>query len=95
MTLILLTWAIKPTLDQNFYNATYRNGPKFSDRPNQCGRHLGKIKGHKSIYVLTWRCIQDAFYVYFMQPCLNKLLQSQAEVCVLVVNAKQVYQSSV
>ena len=47
------------------------------------------------VYVLTWRCIQDEFYVIFMQPCLNKLLQSQAEVCVLVVNAKQVYQSSV
>ena len=63
--------------------------------PNHCGRHLGKINGHKSIYVLTWRCIQDEFYVIFMQPCLNKLLQSQAEVCVLVVSAKQVYQSSV
>ena len=59
-------------------------------RHNHCGRHLGKIKGHKSIYVLTWRCIQDEFYVIFMQPCLNKLLQWQAEVCVLVVNAKQV-----
>ena len=55
----------------------------------------GKINGHKSIYILNWRCIQDEFYVIFMQPCLNKLLQSQAEVCVLVVNAKQVHQSSV
>ena len=64
-------------------------------RPNHCGRHLGKINGNKSICVLTWRCIQDEFYVIFMQPCLNKLLQSQAEVCVLVVNANQVYQSSV
>ena len=57
-------------------------------RPNHCGRHLGKINGHKSVCVLTWRCIQDEFYVIFMQPYLNKLLQSQAEVCVLVVNAK-------
>ena len=63
--------------------------------PNHCGRHLGKINGHKSIYVLTWRCIQGEFYLIFMQPCLNKLLQTQAEVCVLVVSAKQVYQSSV
>ena len=68
---------------------------KDKSSPNHRGRHLGKINGHKSIYVLTWRCIQDEFYVIFMQPCLNKLLQSQAEVCVLVVNAKQVYQSSV
>ena len=58
------------------------------DSPNHCGRHLGKINGHKSVYVLTWRCIQDEFYVIFMQPYLNKLLQSQTEVCVLVVNAK-------
>ena len=63
--------------------------------PNHCGRHLGKINGHKSVYVLTWRCSQDEFYVIFMQSYLNKLLQSQAEVYVLIFNAKQVYQSSV
>ena len=60
-------------------------------RPNHCGRHLGKINGHKSIYVLTWRCIQDEFDVMFMQPCLNKFMQSQGEVCIFIVNAKQVY----
>ena len=31
-------------------------------RPNHCGRHLGKINGHNSIYVKVWRCIQDEFY---------------------------------
>ena len=62
----------------------------MNHRPNHCGRHLEKINGHKSIYVPTGRCFQDEFYMIFMQPCLNKLLQSQAEVCVLVVNAKQV-----
>ena len=56
--------------------------------PNHCGRHLGKINGHKAIYILTCQYIQDDFLVIFMQPCLNKLLQSQAEICVLVVNAK-------
>ena len=60
---------------------------RYELTPNHCGRHLGKINGHKPIYVLTWRCIQYQFYVISMQPCLNKLLQSQAEVCVMVVNA--------
>ena len=25
-------------------------------RPNHCGRHLGKLKNHKSTYVKVWRC---------------------------------------
>ena len=78
----------------HYHHESIVNRKKTLNRPNHCGRHLGKINGHKSIYVLTWRCIQDEFDVIFMQPCLNKLLQSQAEVCVFVVSAKQVYQSS-
>ena len=32
------------------------HGKYVEFRPNHCGRHLGKINGHKSTYVKVWRC---------------------------------------
>ena len=52
-----------------------------SSRPNHCGRHLGKVNGHKSTYVKVWRCTFFSWITMFLteNPWV-KLFDCQAEV---------------
>ena len=56
---------VKTSTDHNNIQTTYwsmaRQIIHFAvftcvNRPNHCGRHLGKINGHNSIYAKVWQC---------------------------------------
>ena len=51
-------------------------------RPNHCGRHLGKINGHKSTYIKVWGCTFWWITMFLTGKSWVKLFEYQAEVFV-------------
>ena len=63
----------------SFANRTFQPTDRMS-RPNRCGRHLGKISGHKSTYVKVWWCTFWWITMFLTEKPWVKLFECQADI---------------